>query len=75
MESAQTGLVLELVELVGPFVNLHSGIPMENQENQIKFSELALSEEILSSLDDMGFVSPTPIQQRLFHTYCEVLTH
>lgn len=62
MESARTGLVLELVELVGPFVNLYSGIPMENQENQIKFSELALSEEILSSLDDMGFVSPTPIQ-------------
>jgi ATP-dependent RNA helicase DeaD len=32
------------------------------QDSDIQFSELALNEAILSSLDEMGFVSPTPIQ-------------
>ncbi|WP_295891628.1 DEAD/DEAH box helicase [uncultured Vibrio sp.] len=35
---------------------------MQDQEVQIKFSELDLSQDILSALDAMGFVSPTPIQ-------------
>ncbi|MGC9492663.1 DEAD/DEAH box helicase [Vibrio genomosp. F10] len=35
---------------------------VKDQEVQIKFSELALSQDILSALDAMGFVSPTPIQ-------------
>jgi ATP-dependent RNA helicase DeaD len=32
------------------------------QDSEIQFSELALNEAILSALDGMGFVSPTPIQ-------------
>ncbi|SHO56620.1 DEAD/DEAH box helicase [Vibrio quintilis] len=32
------------------------------QENQIQFRDLSLTDEILSALDGMGFVSPTPIQ-------------
>ncbi len=32
------------------------------QENVIQFNELELNDAILSSLDEMGFVSPTPIQ-------------
>ncbi|MDC0609752.1 DEAD/DEAH box helicase [Vibrio sp.] len=32
------------------------------QENVIQFNELALNESILSALEGMGFVSPTPIQ-------------
>ncbi|KUI98100.1 DEAD/DEAH box helicase [Vibrio sp. MEBiC08052] len=32
------------------------------QDNVIQFNELALKNEILSALDNMGFVSPTPIQ-------------
>ncbi|WP_261818174.1 DEAD/DEAH box helicase [Vibrio gallicus] len=32
------------------------------QESEIKFSDLKLSEQILSALDGMGFVTPTPIQ-------------
>ncbi|MFA0467618.1 DEAD/DEAH box helicase, partial [Vibrio breoganii] len=32
------------------------------QESEIKFSDLELNEQILSALDGMGFVSPTPIQ-------------
>jgi ATP-dependent RNA helicase DeaD len=32
------------------------------QDSDIQFSELALNEAILSALDGMGFVSPTPIQ-------------
>ncbi|GAM74390.1 DEAD-box ATP-dependent RNA helicase CshA [Vibrio ishigakensis] len=32
------------------------------QESEIKFSDLDLKPEILSSLEGMGFVSPTPIQ-------------
>ncbi|OBT09410.1 RNA helicase [Vibrio sp. UCD-FRSSP16_10] len=32
------------------------------QESEIKFSDLELNEQILSALDSMGFVSPTPIQ-------------
>ncbi|MFA0729641.1 DEAD/DEAH box helicase, partial [Vibrio sp. 10N.222.48.A4] len=31
-------------------------------ESVIQFNELALNENILSALDSMGFVSPTPIQ-------------
>ncbi|GEM75111.1 DEAD/DEAH box helicase [Vibrio sagamiensis] len=32
------------------------------QDSVIKFSELSLNDSILSALDGMGFVSPTPIQ-------------
>ncbi|MDW6004556.1 DEAD/DEAH box helicase [Vibrio mangrovi] len=32
------------------------------QENVIQFNELALRDEILTALNNMGFVSPTPIQ-------------
>jgi len=32
------------------------------QETVIQFNELALNDDILSALDGMGFVSPTPIQ-------------
>ncbi|SJN54284.1 DEAD/DEAH box helicase [Vibrio ruber] len=32
------------------------------QDNVIQFKELALKNEILSALENMGFVSPTPIQ-------------
>ncbi|MFA0084671.1 DEAD/DEAH box helicase [Vibrio sp. 10N.261.51.F12] len=32
------------------------------QESAIQFNELALNDNILSALDSMGFVSPTPIQ-------------
>ncbi len=32
------------------------------QEHQITFSELSLNDALLSALDGMGFVSPTPIQ-------------
>jgi ATP-dependent RNA helicase DeaD len=32
------------------------------QDNVIQFNELALRDEILSALNNMGFVSPTPIQ-------------
>ncbi|CAH0530030.1 DEAD/DEAH box helicase [Vibrio hippocampi] len=32
------------------------------QDSSIQFSELALNDAILSALDGMGFVSPTPIQ-------------
>ncbi len=32
------------------------------QDSDIQFSELALNDAILSALDGMGFVSPTPIQ-------------
>ncbi|WP_313897272.1 DEAD/DEAH box helicase [Vibrio qingdaonensis] len=32
------------------------------QDSVIQFNELALNENILSALDSMGFVSPTPIQ-------------
>ncbi|MCG9560462.1 DEAD/DEAH box helicase [Vibrio alginolyticus] len=39
---------------------IYSGIPMS--ESVIQFNELALNENILSALDSMGFVSPTPIQ-------------
>ncbi|WED24352.1 DEAD/DEAH box helicase [Vibrio sp. JC009] len=32
------------------------------QDSDIKFSDLSLNDALLSSLNDMGFVSPTPIQ-------------
>lgn len=32
------------------------------QDSEIKFSDLSLNDSILSALDGMGFVSPTPIQ-------------
>ncbi|MBM7035634.1 DEAD/DEAH box helicase [Vibrio ulleungensis] len=32
------------------------------QENQTTFSQLALNEQLLTSLNNMGFVAPTPIQ-------------
>ncbi|MDR9826672.1 DEAD/DEAH box helicase [Vibrio sp. FNV 38] len=32
------------------------------QDSEIKFSDLSLNDPILSALDEMGFVSPTPIQ-------------
>lgn len=32
------------------------------QDSNIQFSELALNDALLSALDEMGFVSPTPIQ-------------
>ncbi|MBT2912437.1 DEAD/DEAH box helicase, partial [Vibrio anguillarum] len=32
------------------------------QDSVIQFSELALNDSILSALNEMGFVSPTPIQ-------------
>jgi ATP-dependent RNA helicase DeaD len=39
---------------------LINGIPM--QDSSIQFSDLSLNDSILSALDGMGFVSPTPIQ-------------
>ncbi|AVH34449.1 ATP-dependent RNA helicase [Vibrio fluvialis] len=41
-------------------IHYFSGIPM--QESVIQFSDLALNSAILSALNEMGFVSPTPIQ-------------
>ncbi|MGF1697851.1 DEAD/DEAH box helicase [Vibrio lamellibrachiae] len=35
---------------------------VKDQEVQVKFTDLKLSEATLSALDGMGFVSPTPIQ-------------
>lgn len=32
------------------------------QDSEIQFSQLALNDALLSALDEMGFVSPTPIQ-------------
>jgi ATP-dependent RNA helicase DeaD len=32
------------------------------QETEIKFSDLSLNNDLLSGLEEMGFVSPTPIQ-------------
>ncbi len=32
------------------------------QDSDIKFSDLELNDTLLSALDEMGFVSPTPIQ-------------
>lgn len=39
---------------------LNNGKPM--QETVIRFDELELKDEVLLALDEMGFVSPTPIQ-------------
>ncbi|RBM52795.1 ATP-dependent RNA helicase [Vibrio tarriae] len=41
-------------------ISSFSGIPM--QDTAIQFSDLALNSAILSALNEMGFVSPTPIQ-------------
>lgn len=52
---------MELVELMGPCKStIVIGNPM--QDSVIQFSDLALNDAILSALDGMGFVSPTPIQ-------------
>lgn len=47
--------------LIGaPFTRLYIGIPM--LDTVTKFRQLELSENLLSALDSIGFVSPTPIQ-------------
>ncbi len=48
-----------MIKRVGPLLTF-DGLTM--QENQITFSDLALNDDLLSSLNNMGFVAPTPIQ-------------
>ncbi|WP_408063614.1 DEAD/DEAH box helicase, partial [Vibrio sp. 10N.222.48.A4] len=61
MESVSDWISIGIDRAPGTFCLLiYSGIPMS--ESVIQFNELALNENILSALDSMGFVSPTPIQ-------------
>ncbi|MEZ8052893.1 DEAD/DEAH box helicase [Vibrio sp. 10N.222.54.F12] len=61
MESVSDWISIGIDRAPGTFCLLiFSGIPMS--ESVIQFNELALNENILSALDSMGFVSPTPIQ-------------
>ncbi|MCB5360314.1 ATP-dependent RNA helicase [Vibrio lentus] len=61
MESVSDWISIGIDRAPGTFCLLiYSGIPMS--ESVIQFNELALNDNILSALDSMGFVSPTPIQ-------------
>ncbi|MGF1745891.1 DEAD/DEAH box helicase [Vibrio minamisatsumaniensis] len=61
MESVSDWISIGIGRAPGTFCFfIYSGIPMS--ESVIQFNELALNDNILSALDSMGFVSPTPIQ-------------